>query len=267
MEFEAKRLSPPNLRLIERSLKGNYIYNDNDVEVILRIATNSEEDTFEISLSARKKHSDFSFRIETRVAIEQHSTSGHKYPHLQINNFASDEELLKKGTLHIVLLVQSKKELEDCCNGFVYNIGEILDLIEKNFDIKKGLKEFFFHLKPFEELSKFSNNLHDLIYRSFKMNKLIFEKDEIDLVQFKGKKSEPAFDTKDIFKILRILLQLKFLNPVLLDPLLNLIMDDPQIKSTCSDLSIEECRKQLLNKSSSELLHYNRDVFMKEYSK
>ena len=122
MEFKAKRVSPPDLRLIERSLKGNYIYSDEDVEVTFRTATNSEEDTYEISLSAKKKHSDISFRIETRVALEQHSTFGHKYPHLQINNFASDEELMKKGTLHIILLVQSKQELEECCNGFVYNI-------------------------------------------------------------------------------------------------------------------------------------------------
>ena len=172
---------------------------------------------------------------------------------------------MKKGTLHIILLVQSKQELEECCNGFVYNMGVILNLIEKNFEIKKGLKEFFFNLEPFEELSKFSNKLHGLIYRSFKVNKLIFEKNEIELVQFKGKKSEPQFDTKDIFKILRILLQLKFLNPVLLDPLLNLIIEDPQIRSTCSNLKFEDCKKQLLNKSSSELLHYNRNEFIKEF--
>lgn len=270
MEYKTSkisRVSPPDLRLIERSLKGNYIYNDENIEVTFRTSTNSEEDAFEISLSAKKKNSDISFRVETRVALEQHSTSGHQYPHLQINNFASDEELMKKGTLHILLLVQSKQELEECCNGFVYNIGEILDLIEKTFGLKINLKEFFFNLEAFEELSAFNNNLHKLIYRSFKVNKLIFEKDEIELVQFKGKKNDDSLDTKDLFKILRILLQLKFLNPVLLDPLLHLIKEDPQIKSLCSDLKFEDCKRRLLSKPSTELQYYNRKEFIKEFQK
>jgi len=265
MAYKAKRVEPPNLRLIERSLKGNYIYKDENVEVTFRTLTNSGENAFEISLSAKKKNSDISFRVETRIALEQHSTSGHQYPHLQINNFASDEELMKKGTLHILLLVQSQQELEECCNGFVYNVGEILDLIEKTFELEKNLKEFFFNLEAFEELSTFNNNLHELIYRSFKVNKLIFEEDEIELVQFKGKKSDDSLDTKDLFKILRILLQLKFLNPVLLDPLVHLIREDPQIKSNCPNLEFDKCKKHLLNKTPAELIHYNRKEFIKEF--
>lgn len=265
MDYKAKRMNPPDMRLIERSLKGNYIYDDDDIEVTFRTSTNSEEDVFEISLSAKKKHDDVCFRIETRVALEQHSTSGHQYPHLQINNFASDEELMKKGTLHILLLVQSPQELEECCCGFVYNIGDILELIEKTFENGINLKEYFFNMGAFEELSKYSDKLHELIYRSFKVNKLIFEKNDIELVQFKGKKSEPSLDTKDLFKILRILLQLKFLNPVLLDPLLHLILEDSQVKSRCSDRKLEDYKRKLLSKTPVELQHYNRNEFITEF--
>lgn len=55
-------MNPPDMRLIERSLKGNYIYDDDDIEVTFRTSTNSEEDVFEISLSAKKKHDDVCFR-------------------------------------------------------------------------------------------------------------------------------------------------------------------------------------------------------------
>ena len=265
MEYQPKIVGTPNFRLIERSLKGNYVFEDEDIEVTLRTSTNSKENVFEIALSAKKKKSDLSFRVETRVALEQHSSSGHQHPHLQINNFASDEELMKKGTLHIMLLVQSKEDLEECCNGFMFNVSNILDLIENTFDIKKNLKEFFFNLEPLNDLSRFSNKLHELIYLSFKVNKLEYEDNEIELVQFKGKKAEPSFDTKDLFKILRILLQLKFLNPILLDPLLQLIKEDPQIHSKCPDLNLIECKTKLLKKDFSNLKHYNKDEFMKEF--
>ncbi len=266
MENQPKRVGTPNFRLIERSLKGNFIFEDNDIEVTLRTSTDSKEDIFEIALSAKKKKSDLSFRVETRVALEQHSSSGHQHPHLQINNFASDEELMKKGTLHIVLLVQSQEELEECCNGFMFNVSNILDLIEDTFNIEKNLKEFFFNLEPLKDLSKFSNKLHELIYLSFKVNKLEYEKNEIELVQFKGKKNEPSFDMTDLFKILRILLQLKFLNPILLDPLLQLIKEDPQINSKCPHLNLLDCKTQLLKKDSSNLKHYNKSEFMKEFN-
>ncbi|MEA3515040.1 MAG: hypothetical protein U9R34_06175 [Nanoarchaeota archaeon] len=267
MAHEVKRVSAPDLRLIERCLKDNYIYNDKDVEVIFHSSISSEEDAFEISLSAKKKHTDISFRIETRVALEQHSKTGHQYPHLQINNFASDEELMKKGKLHIVLLVQSDQELKECCQGFVYIIGDILDLIENTFEITKNLKEYFFNLEPFAELNEFSNKLHELIYKSFKVNKLIYENNEIDLVQFKGKKSELYLDPKDLFKILRILLQLKFLNPILLDPILHLIEEDPQIQNHCSGIELEYCKKRLLSKNRTELEHYNKKEFINEFRK
>lgn len=96
MENQPKRVGAPNFRLIERSLKGNFVFEDEDIEVTLLTSTDSKEDVFEIALSAKKKKSDLSFRVETRVALEQHSSSGHQYPHLQINNFASDEELMKE---------------------------------------------------------------------------------------------------------------------------------------------------------------------------
>ena len=259
-------MSPPDLRLVERCLKGDYIYSDNIAEVAFRASTDYDAEVFEMSLSAKKKGSDVSFRVETRIALEQHYMSGHQYPHLQINNFASDEELMKKGTLHILLLVQSPQELEECCNGFVYNVGEILELIEKAFEIKINLKEFFFHLEPFDELGMYSNKLHELICRTFRANKLKFDKDEIELVQFKGKKNEQSLDTTDMFKILRILLQLKFLNPVLLDPILYLIIkEDPQINSLCPNLKLEDCKMKLLAKSSIELRHYNRCSFISEF--
>ena len=124
MEYRPKRIGAPDFRLIERSLKGNYIFEDGDIEIVLRTSTDSTEDAFEIALSAKKKKSDLLFRVETRAALEPHSSVGHQYPRLQINNFASDEELMKKGTLHIVLLVQSKEELEECCNGFIFNIAD-----------------------------------------------------------------------------------------------------------------------------------------------
>ncbi|MFH1072322.1 MAG: hypothetical protein V1743_02745 [Nanoarchaeota archaeon] len=266
MEYQPKRVETPDFRLIERSLTGNYIFEDEDIEVILRTATNSQEGTFEIALSAKRKLSDLCFRVETRVALEQHSSSGHQYPHLQINNFASDEEVLKKGTLHIVLLVQSKEELEECCNGFMFNVSHILELIENAFDIKKNLREFFFNVEPLNDLRKFSNKLHELIYLSFKVNALVYADNELELVQFKGKKNEPSFDAADIFKILRILLQLKFLNPILLDPLLQLIKEDPQIQSKCPHLDVIECKTQLLKKDASDLKHYNKDEFMKEFN-
>lgn len=266
MEYQPQRVSAPDFRLIERSLKGNYIFNDEDIEVVLH-KTNSQEGVFEIVLSARKKMSDFSFRVETRVALEQHSSSGHQQPHLQINNFSSDEEFMKRGTLHIILLVQSQEELEECCNGFMYDISNILDVIEDTFTIKKNLKEFFFNMEPLHDLSKFSDKLHELIYLSFKVNKLEYKDNDIDLIQFKGKKKEPSFDTKDLFKILRILLQLKFLNPVLLDPLLRLIKEDPKIHTKCPDLNVIECKTQLIKKDSKNLQHYNKDEFMKEFMK
>ena len=260
-----KIVGTPDFRLIKRCLNENHIFNDEDVEVTLSVR-DSEEDCFEIVLSAKKKNSNVSFRVETRVALEQHSTLGHQHPHLQINNFASDENLMKKGTLHIVLLVQSKDELEECCNGFMFNISEIIDLIENTFVIEKNLKEFFFNSEPLNALSEYSNKLHELIYRSFKANKLEYENDEIELIHFKGKKNEPIVDTKDHFKILRILLQLKFLNPILLDPLLKLIKEDPQITSKCPKLNLIECKKQLLKKDSSDLRHYNKKEFMNEFN-
>lgn len=267
MEYPVKRMSLPQLRLIERSLKGNYIFRDENVEVSFNISSDEKSNTFEISLFAKKKKEDIIFRLETRVALEQHSEKGHNYPHLQINNFASDEELMKKGTLRIVLLVQSVEKLEQACNSFVYNIGGILNLIEGSFKIDFNLKEFFFNPQPFEELKNYSNKIHELITRSFKVNKLVFKGDEIDLIEFKGRKNEPSLDVKDLFKILRILLQLKFLNPILLDPILSLISEDPKIKSKCTDLSIDECKKSLLNKRLINLKHYNRDEFIKEFTK
>ncbi len=266
MEHHFKRVGTPNFRLIERSLKENYVFKDEDIEVVLRTSTNSEEESFEIALSAKKRQSDLSFRVETRVALEQHSSVGHQHPHLQINNFASDEELMKKGTLHIMLVVHSKEELEECCNGFMFNISTILDLIEDTFKVKKNLKEFFFNLEPLNDLSKFNNKLHELIYYSFKVNKLKYDENEIELVHFKGRKNEPSFDTTDLFKILRILLQLKFLNPILLDPLLKLIKEDSQIQSKCPTLNLIECKTQLLKKCSSDLRYYNKDEFMKEFN-
>ncbi|MFH1432276.1 MAG: hypothetical protein ABIG84_03590 [archaeon] len=240
------------------------MFEDSDIEVTLSV-NNSLEDCFEIVLSAKKKNTPAYFRVETRIALEQHSTKGHQYPHLQINNFASDENLMNKGTLHITLLAESKEELEECCNGFMYNISEIIDLIENTFEIEKKLKDFFFNSEPLNNLSEYSNKLHELIYRSFKVNKLKYKTDKIELIQFKGKKNEPTVDTKDYFKILQILLNLKFLNPILLDPLLKLIKEDPQITSKCPDLNLIECKKQLLKKDSSDLKHYNKAEFMKEF--
>jgi len=125
-----KRIKSPDLTLIERSIKGNYIFDKEGVEIVFNVENNQEKGIFEISLSAKKKDAETLFRVETRIALEQHSEQGHPYPHLQINNFASDEELMKKGTLHITLLVHSKEELEETCNGFVYNVGGILLIIE-----------------------------------------------------------------------------------------------------------------------------------------
>ncbi|MCD4670445.1 MAG: hypothetical protein K8S14_08360 [Actinomycetia bacterium] len=265
-KYEAKRMSPPDLRLVKRCFRDNNIYRDNAAEVVFSATTDDDAELFEISLSAKKKGSDVSFRVETRIALEQHSISGHKHPHLQINNFASDEELMKKGTLHIHLLVQSPQELEECCNGFVYNIGGILELIEEAFEIKINLKEHFFYLEPFEKLGMYGNKLHELICRTFRENKLNFEEDEIELVQFKGKKNEQSLDTTDMFKILRILLQLKFLNPILLDPILHLIIEEnSQIKSKCPNLKLEDCKKKLLAKSMIDLQYYTREVFIKEF--
>ncbi|MEK7340578.1 MAG: hypothetical protein AABZ92_07720 [Verrucomicrobiota bacterium] len=173
---------------------------------------------------------------------------------------------MKKRNLHITLLVHSKEELEQSCNGFVYNVGQILTMIEKSFDIRTNLKEFFFNLEPYEELGKFSDKLHELIYNTFKANKLIVGGLELNLVEFKGKKNEPPLDLKDLFKVLRILLQLKFLNPILLKPLLELIKEDSQIGSRCSDLDIGMCTKKLLSKELSQLKHYNREEFIKEFS-
>src|SRR3989338_4974067 len=215
-----KRVDSLDLTLIDRSIRGNFIFNkEKNIEVVFNVLNYPDKNMFEISLSEKKKDSEMLFRLETRIALEQHLEHGHQYPHLQINNFASDEDLMKKCNLHITLLVHSKEELEQSCNGFVYNVGQILTMIGNSFDIQTNLKEFFFNLEPYEELGKFSNNLHGLIYRTFK-----------------AKKNEPPLDLKDLFKVLRILLQLKFLNPILLTPLIELIKEDPQIRDKCSDL-------------------------------
>ena len=263
-----KRVDSLDLTLIDRSIRGNFIFNkEKNIEVVFNVLNYPDKNMFEISLSAKKKDSETLFRLETRIALEQHSEHGHQYPHLQINNFASDEDLMKKGNLHITLLVHSKEELEQSCNGFVYNVGQILTMIGNSFDIQTNLKEFFFNLEPYEELGKFSNNLHGLIYRTFKANKLIVEGTELDLIEFKGKKNEPPLDLKDLFKVLRILLQLKFLNPILLTPLIELIKEDPQIRDKCSDLDTDMCTKKLLGKELPQLKHYNREEFIRDFGK
>ena len=265
-KFDKEIFGELDFTLIDRSLTGNVVY-DKEPNMTVAFEYSSSDSSFEISLSAEKKGTEAaSFTVNTRVAIEQHSEEekGHHYPHLQLVNFASDEELLRTGKLHITLLVESKKELEECCNGFVYTIGHILDLITKIFKTEINLKEFFFNTEH-DVLSKYLDNFHELIYRSFKQNMLTYQDEEIKLIEYKGKKSEDDLDTTDHFKIMRIVLNLKVLNPILLKPLLRLIVDIPEIKERHPAMKIEEFETCLLGKTPKELAHYNKAEFIKEF--
>jgi hypothetical protein len=266
MRYDKKELGSLDFTLIERSLTGNRSY-DKEKNVKITFNSTTTDDSFEISLFAEKKDSDITFRIETRVALEQHSelNLGHQYPHIQIDNFASDEELLKTGKLHIALIAHTRDELEKCCNGFVYTIGHILELITKLFELEGDLKDFFFNIDAYDKLKVYQETLHELIHRSFKENKLVYENKKIELVHYKGKKSEETLDTGDIFKVLRILLLLKLLNPIMLKPILQLVKEDPQIASKCPELNLGECETKLLSKDAEELKHYNKAEFINDF--
>lgn len=259
-------INPPNLQLVERALTGNLNYSDDDLNISLITKLDDSDNTFEISLDAEKKSDRSHIRLETRIAIEQHAEGkGHQYPHIQIDNISSDDDLMKRGILHITLLVDSQEELDNCCNGFVYIMSEILKKIEIIFAVDKKLIEFFFYPVPLNNLQQYKKDLHTLIYRSFKENKLLYEKEGISLVEYKGKKSEDI-DVTNYFRILGILLRMKLLDPVLVDPLLQLISEDGNIKSKCN-IDIDNWKKELLLMDKTELKHLNRDSFIKKFAK
>ncbi|MFH0875331.1 MAG: hypothetical protein V1859_05310 [archaeon] len=257
----------PDLRLIERARTTNEVYPGEDFEVVLITKLNETTKTYEISLSAERKRDSSSFRLETRIALEKHvKDKGHEYPHLQIDNFTTDEEILKLGTLHVTLLVENEDQLNQCCNGFVYSLSEIIPIIEDIFQKKVNLKDYFFNSSPLNALSKDKITLQGLIYKSFLLNRALLEGKQIDLIEYLGKKSEPTLNTGNYFKVLKILVAMRVLSPLMLKPILDLIYKDKSIRTECKNFSTSKAITLLTQKSQKELIHYSRDQFIKDFN-
>ncbi|TKJ17020.1 hypothetical protein CEE44_00600 [Candidatus Woesearchaeota archaeon B3_Woes] len=268
MASKSRQVELPDLVRVIGCQTGNTKFDNALFEIFLNIKIGNTAEWFEISLNAKNKKNEKLIRIETRVAIEKHEEGkGHCVPHLQINNFASDEETLGKGTLRIILQVCSKEELEECCEGFTYSLKEILGVIENIYGQKVGLVDYFFYPNKLLELKDKQKVLHKLILKSFHDNMLTFKDEDIKLIEYKGKKNEPPLDTRDLFKIMRILHHLKILNPILLEPLYNLVFDNEEIKTKCKQLDFEDFEGAFNEKPTAEMKHYNKDQFIKEYAK
>ena len=261
--------SMPNLREIRRALTDNEIFDKvQGVEVSLKNKIDEEKGIFEISLFAKKKDTGLSILLETRIAIEQHTEGqGHPLPHIQINNKGIMEELARKGKLHITLLVENGDELTKCCNGFLYAAGEILEDIGKLIGDNIELRKFFFYVSVLDKFKPDKAMLQRFIYNSFKNHQVKFFNEPAALIEYKGKKSEEEIDFSNPFKILKVLLDMGFLNRLTLDPLLKIILEEGRIKSKCNGLTIEECRSVLLKMDKNKLKYFNESQFIKKFNK
>ena len=124
---------------ILRAYFNNTNYQDEKYSISIRLISDTEHYGFEVSLEIKepKIHGAFPQR---RLALEQHTSTGHEGVHVQINYHLIGNDL-DIGRLYIVIDSKSDKELLEIAEGFVYTLYEILSSFGPG--LEKVLPELF----------------------------------------------------------------------------------------------------------------------------
>ncbi|MFW5704697.1 MAG: hypothetical protein ACOCXG_02535 [Nanoarchaeota archaeon] len=223
-----EELDLPNFEEIELVLNRR-IYENEDTRIEIVLYYDEIEKTYTINLECQNKI--IETNIITRIALEKHNQEKHDNTHLQVNINNEKNGFFNNGVIHINLIMNSENELLRACKGFTYNLVEVLNIIEKELDLKENqLKEHFF-IDLVEEFRIEQEFILKKIKESVVKDKIHLI--EENLVEIKNKKStllNSKTTDRKVFFILKLINFISTLKPILEKPLIDYIIEHSHLR-------------------------------------
>lgn len=250
----------PNVVEITRARTDNLVYEDEDLKIFLDVQTSKGEFHLTLDIEGRRQEQDV--RLEITISLERHKEGqGHASPHIQVESFSTDQVELKNGRLHITLPLENPEQLTDCAEGFMYYISEVLkDLGQKS---SKPLHTHFFYAS-IERFGPKKAILQNRIKQAFEDYLLSGTIPTPPPIEFKGRKGE-QLEISDPFILLSVLKQLRLLDKLTIEPLVQTILKIPRIKSALLGVDTTAVCEKVVQHEWSIDTKYNENEFLKSF--